>query len=180
MIAAFLPKVGAMNSAPLVLTGEKIGLRQACCLLANINSLAYDFVARQKVGGVHLNFFIVEQLPTLPPDAYAERCPWQKGVKLEKWISERVLKLTCTANDMRPLAEAAGFDPPVHKWKEDERALITAELDAAYFHLYGISRQDAEYILSTFVAAQKIDGEIFGGSSAASRVLAAYDRLSNA
>jgi len=180
MIAAFLPKVGAMNSAPLVLTGEKIALRQACCLLANINSLAYDFVARQKVGGVHLNFFIVEQLPTLPPEAYAERCPWQKGVKLEKWISDRVLKLTCTANDMRPLAEAAGLDPPVHKWKEDERALITAELDAAYFHLYGISRPDAEYVLSTFVAAQKVDGEIFGGSSAASRVLAAYDRLSNA
>ena len=27
---------------------------------------------------------------------------------------------------------------------------MLAELDAAYFHLYGIDRDDAEYILSTF------------------------------
>ena len=33
-----------------------------------------------------------------------------------------------------------------HNWKESERA----ELRAAYFHLYGIERDDVEYILSTF------------------------------
>jgi hypothetical protein len=38
----------------------------------------------------------------------------------------------------------------VHIWKEAERAEIRAELDAAYFYLYGINRDDAEYILSTF------------------------------
>ena len=38
----------------------------------------------------------------------------------------------------------------VHVWKEAERAEICAELDAAYFRLYGIGRDDAEYILSTF------------------------------
>ena len=30
-----------------------------------------------------------------------------------------------------------------------------AELDAAYFHLYGIDRDDAEYILSTFKGIQR-------------------------
>ena len=68
-----------------------------CCLLANLNSFVLDFVARQKVGGVHLNFFIVEQLPTLPPDRYDENVPGTRRQTLEKWISERVLKLTCTA-----------------------------------------------------------------------------------
>ena len=67
--------------------------RRECCLLANLNSFAYDYVARQKVGSVHLNFFIVEQLPTLPPDTYADKCPWAKRETLEHWISERVLKL---------------------------------------------------------------------------------------
>lgn len=75
------------------------------------------------------------------------------------WISERVLKLTCTAEDMLPLAEACGFDGGsfqaeyggrLHKWDEAERAVLTAELDAAFFHLYGINRDDAEYILSMF------------------------------
>jgi hypothetical protein len=162
MIAAMIPHVALSNSAPMLLTGEGICLRQVCCLLANLNSLALDFVARQKVGGVHLNFFIVNQLPMFPPDRYAERCPWAKRQTLERWISDRVLKLTCTADDMRSLAEAAGFDPPVHKWNAGERAELTAELDAAFFHLYGIDRDDAEYILGTFGGAKRDDAaELF-------------------
>jgi len=177
MIAAFLPRVAVVNSAPLILTGEKVAARLGCCLLANLNSAAYDFVARQKVGGLHLNFFIVEQLPTLPPEAYAERCSWNRRETLETWISEQVLKLTCTADDMRPLAKAAGFDPPVHKWKDDERAELMAELDAAYFILYGIERDDAEYILSTFAGAGKSQEGLFDGHTPAQRILQSYDRL---
>jgi hypothetical protein len=77
-------------------------------LLGHLNSLAMDFAARQKVGGNH-------QLPIFPPGQYARPCPWDRKRTLEGWISERVLKLSCTANDMKPLAEAASFDPPVHK-----------------------------------------------------------------
>ncbi|MHC4176160.1 MAG: Eco57I restriction-modification methylase domain-containing protein [Planctomycetota bacterium] len=155
MIAGMIPHAAVVNSAPLVLTGEEIGPRQECCLLGNLNSYALDFVARQKVGGVHLNFFIVEQLPLLSPDRHGDRCPWDKRYTLERWISDRVLKLTCTADDMRPLAEAAGFDPPVHKWNPAERAEVMAELDAAFFLLYGIRREDVEYILSTFSVAKR-------------------------
>jgi hypothetical protein len=134
-------------------------------------------VCRQKIGAVTLNFFIVEQLPTLPPDAYEAKCPWDKRKTLETWICERVLKLTCTANDMKPLAEAAGMDPPVHKWNEGERAELMAELDAAYFLLYGIDREDVEYILSTFAGAGKTEDGLFDNLTAAQRVLAAYDGL---
>ncbi|MDO8631230.1 MAG: hypothetical protein Q7R41_12125 [Phycisphaerales bacterium] len=150
MIAAFIPRVAVVNSAPLVLTGEGISPRVQCCLLANFNCFALDFIARQKVGNVHLNFFIVEQFPILTPDAYADRRPWDKRTTLETWISERVLKLTCTADDMRPLAEAAGFKKGVHKWKDAERAQLRAEIAAAYFHLYGLSRNEVEYVLTTF------------------------------
>ena len=168
--------MAVVNSAPLVLTGDDMGPRQACCLLANLNSHAYDFVARQKIGGIHLNFFIVEQLPTFSPDRYAERCPWNKRQTLERWISDRVLKLSCTADDLRLLGEAAGFDPPVHKWNPRERAELIDELDAAFFHLYGIERDDAAYILSTFSHAGKGDeeGDLFGSADGA---FGAYDRL---
>jgi hypothetical protein len=115
MIAALIPPVAVLNSAPLMIHGELISPRALSCLLANLNSLVLDFVARQKVGGLHLNFFIVNQLPILPPVEYAKKCPWDKRLTLESWISERVLKLTCTANDMKPFAEAAGFDPPIHR-----------------------------------------------------------------
>lgn len=177
MIAAFIPFAGVMNSAPLVLAGAGISSRAQCCFLANLNSLVYDYVARQKVGGVHLNFFIVEQVPTLPPDRYAKRCPWDKRRTLERWISDRVLALTCTADDMRPLAEEAGFDEGLHPWDEAERTDLMAELDAAYFLLYGVGRDDVEYVLSTFPYTQEEQPPLGAGTSIAERVLAHYDRF---
>jgi hypothetical protein len=68
MIASFIPHVAVLNSAPLMLVESSIPFRMTCCLLANLNAIAMDFTARQKVGGVHLNYFIVEQLPIFPPD----------------------------------------------------------------------------------------------------------------
>jgi len=146
--------------------------------LGNLNAFVLDYVVRQKIGNVNLNFFIIEQLPVLPPDAYVQRCPWNKRQALEKWVSDRVLKLTCTANDMRPLAEAAGFHPPVHKWNPAERAELLAELDAAYFLLYGIERDDMEYILSTFqgLRNQAAEPGMFRQGSA---IVEAYERLAN-
>ncbi|MCH7987886.1 MAG: hypothetical protein IID46_01910 [Planctomycetes bacterium] len=124
-----------------------------------------------------LNFFIVKQFPMFPPDKYEERCPWSKRQKLEKWISDRVLKLTCTANDMIPLAEAAGFEPPVHKWNPAERAKLQAELDAAYFLLYGINRDDVEYILSTFSGIRKQEESSQGLFDSSNLLFEAYDQL---
>jgi len=165
MIASFIPRSAVTNKFVLMLT-EAEPRRQAC-LLANFNSYVFDYATRQKIGGITLNFFIVEQLPTLPPETYADKCPWSKKETLEHWISERVLKLTCTAEDMIPLAKACGFrgsrGDGVHIWKETERVEIRAELDAAYFHLYGVKRDDAEYILSTF-ANTGLLGRDEGGS----------------
>lgn len=177
MIASYIPYSGISNTAPLLLTGQGISAREECCLLGNLNSFSFDFVTRQKVGHIHLNFFIVEQLPVFSPDFYDEECPWDKKQTLEKWVSERVLKLTCTSNDMRPLAEAAGFKEGVYKWKEDERAELMAELDAAYFLLYGIEREDVEYILSTFSGARAEDEGIFSTGSPFERILRHYDEL---
>ncbi len=152
MIASFIPRYAATNKFVLMLTDISPGLQS--CLLGNLNSIVFDFATRQKMGGIPLNFFIVEQLPTLPPDTYADPCPWSPKQTLEAWISERVLKLSCTADDMKPLAKACGFKGSlkngVHKWKDQERTRLRAELDAAYAHLYGISEEDLTYILTTF------------------------------
>jgi len=177
MIAAMVPHVGLMNSAPFIRTGDDISARRQCCLLANLNSFAYDFVARQKVGGLHLNFFIVEQLPTLAPDRYDDKCPWEPKTTLEDWIADRVLKLTCTSDDMLPFAKAADFSPAPHRWREDERARLRAELDAAYLALYRISREEIDYILTTFQGVADED-EADGGVGEARRlILEAVDDL---
>ncbi|MCO6438185.1 MAG: hypothetical protein J5J06_13910 [Phycisphaerae bacterium] len=90
-----------------------------------------------------------------------------------------MLKLTCTAEDMVPLAVAAAFDKGIHKWNPTERAELMAELDAAYFHLYGLSRDEVEYVMSTFAGASKAEQFDFGDATTADLVLEAYDVLSN-
>lgn len=174
MIASVIPWTAATNHLPLILSDQSVRLQ--LCLLANLNSFAFDYFVRQKIGGITLNFFIVEQLPVFTPDFYSESCPWSKRVKLEKWISDRVLKLSCTSDDLRGLAEAAGFEKGVHKWNENERMQLMAELDAAYFVLYGIERADVEYILTTFSATADKVGAMFGAGTA-KRILDCYDAL---
>lgn len=185
MIASFVPVSGVVNSAPICRFDPSIDARLRCCFLANINSFAYDFIARQKVGNVHLNYYIVEQLPTLPPYKYEERAPWERKESLLKWVSERVLKLSCTAVDIVPLAEAAEFiggdshDGRVNRWKPQERAELMSQLDAAFFLLYGIEREDAEYMLSTFQGVNDPLPGLPGARSWADRILDEYDHLSS-
>ncbi len=109
-----------------------------------------------------------------------------RATTLEAWISERVLKLTCTAEDMLPLAEACEFTGGsfqreyggrLNKWDEAERAVLMAELDAAYFHLYGIGRDDAEYILSTFKGIHDQRTLLPGDVSTADFILQKFDEL---
>ncbi len=67
----------------------------------------------------------------------------------------------------------------MHKWKDPERDQLRAELDAAYFILYGISRDDAAYVLSTFQGMKDDEAPELPGvaSGAADGILGAYDEL---
>jgi len=188
VIAAFLPWVAMVNSAPIMFVGEGIQPRREACLLGNLDSFVLDFIARQKVGALHLNYFIVQQFATLPPDTYEAKCPWSKRETLEHWISERVLKLSCTAEDMIPLAKACDFTGSrgdgVHLWKEKERAELRAELDAGFFILYGIDREGAEYMLSTFTSTGYLppdergdDGRAWTPGGTGAMILETYDHL---
>jgi len=177
VIASFIPYCGVVHSAPVILTGNGITPQQTTCLLGNLDSLAYDFVCRQKIGGINLSYFIIEQNPTFGPAFYARPCPWEAKRTLEKWISERVLKLTCVSNEMKPLAEAARFKPLVYPWDPGERIELQAELDAAFFLLYGIERNDVEYILSTFSGIEKESEGLLSGGTTAERILMTYDRF---
>ena len=47
-------------------------------------------------------------------------------------------------------------------WDEEERRHLRARLDALYFHLYGLSRDDAGYVLDTFPIVRRGDKAAFG------------------
>ena len=63
---------------------------------------------------------------------------------------------------MEPFAKNLGYDGPPFIGDEEERRHQRANFDALYFHLYGISREDADYILSTFPIVQREDEAKFG------------------
>ena len=77
-------------------------------------------------------------------------------------IRDHVLRLTYTAHDMAPFARDLGYNGPPFPWDEEERRHLRARLDALYFHLYGLSREDAHYILSTFPIVRREDEAAFG------------------
>lgn len=171
-ISACLPRVGVGHTAPLLLsTAGPQGYLQ---LMANLNSIPFDFVARQKVGGTHMTYFIVKQLPVMPTETYDR---YINGERLAEWVKRRALELTYTSYDMAPLARDLGYDGLPSKWDEARRAELRGELDGLYAHLYGLSRDDFAYILTTFPVLQKNEERRYGEYRTAGLARAAYDAL---
>lgn len=147
VIASVAPRAGVGNNMPLMFFGPGSTPGTLAALLGNLCSLTFDFVARHKVGGTHLNYFIYKQLPVLPPDRYTPAAL--------DFIVPRVLELTYTAHDLKHWAdELAGYDPRLgHErgqpfaWDPERRARLRAELDAYYAHLYDLTREELRYIL---------------------------------
>ena len=76
-------------------------------LLANLTAMVFDYVARQKVGGIHLTYGLLEQLPVLAPDRLRLETPWIAGCSTVSWLLPRVLELTYSASDLG--ASSAGL-----------------------------------------------------------------------
>ena len=162
MIASLVPCAGFGNTLPLLLprAGESGAFREHAWLLAAcFNSTVFDFVARQKVQGQHLNWFVVEQLPVLARHEYNRRFG---NTTARNLVRDHLLQLTYTAHDMAPLARDLGYGEPPVRWAPEQRRHLRARLDALYFHLYGLSREDAAYVLDTFPIVRRQDEATYG------------------
>lgn len=148
----------------------------ACCK----SSFVFDYVARQKQGGAHLTLFILKQLPIFLPKQYSETCKWDNRSSLGDWILPRALELTYTAWDLEPFAKDCGYDGPPFRWNEERRFLLRCELDAAYFHLYGIERDDVDYIMVTFPIVKRKDEKLYGEYRTKRVILEMYDEMGRA
>jgi hypothetical protein len=138
---------------------ERIRQRGAPLLLANLNALPLDYIARQKVQGTNLNFYIVEQLPILPLEAFARPIG---ATTAEAMIRDHVLRLSYTAHDLAPFAEDLGYHGPPFAWDAEERLHLRARLDALFFLLYGLDRDAADHILGTFPIVREEEERRFG------------------
>ena len=179
-IFTVLPKVAVGHTAPIIFSSVNSNSLILCCQ-ANLNSLIFDWSARQKISGNHLTFFILKQLPVIPPEAYTKE-------DIE-FISVRVLELVYTAWDLQPFAQDMGYDGEPFIWNPERRAIIRAELDAYYAKLYGLTRDELRYILDpadvygadfpseTFRVLKNNEIRQFGEYRTQRLVLAAWDRM---
>jgi len=179
-VFTIIPRLGVSNKFPLVFAEADAGGH--ALLLSNLNSFVTEYILRLKFNGLSLNFFYVKQLPVLPPATYAEPCAWagQPTTPLRDWLLPRVLELTYTAWDLEPFARDSGWTGPPFVWDEARRFQLRCELDAAYFHLYGLSRADAAYILDTFPIVRRKDEAAHGTYRTRETILALYDQLAEA
>ena len=145
-VASSYPLSGAGDSIlGMVLPDQSESCRGALLQVVMSCKIA-DFVARQKLGGSNLNYFVVRQLPITTPTMLPER-----------FVARRLCELSFTAWDMTPHALALQYHGAPFRWDEHRRSLIRAELDALMFHLYGIGREDADYIMDTFPIVKRQD-----------------------
>ncbi len=180
LISSNLPQSGIGNSAPIINYDHAPAVASAL-ILANMNSIPLDWAARLSVGGTHMSFFIVKQLPVLPPDVFLEmsrcNCTW---VQL---IIPRVLELTYTSHEMTPFARDLGFEGPPFTWDDEKRHCLKSELDAIIAHMYELDRSDLEWIIdppppsSSFPVLKSHEIKEFGEYRTKRYVLKAYDQI---
>jgi superfamily II DNA or RNA helicase len=220
------------------------------------SSLIFDYVARQKLSGTHMKFFVMKQLACPMPSAFDAVPAWltasadvrvpdarsaaspdaspasagvpnpratspaarsstpsalspsapppsspipgpslpadqpptsaQVGRSLREWILPRVLELSYTshriagyARDILGLPDGADPGPPF-RWRPERRELLRAELDAAMFHLYGLTRPEVEHVLDSFFVVRKYEERDHGEYRTRRLVLEIYDAMATA
>lgn len=125
----------------------------ATALLAQLSSIPFDYVTRQKIGGSHASINFVKQFPILAPDQIPDDVKWE--------MAKRVIELTYFNHDMDAWAEELWEEMTDEQRNEmpnvgqkepfifdpDRRAVLQAELDAIVAHLYGLTTDELRYIL---------------------------------
>lgn len=117
------------------------------------SSLTFDYISKQKMGGSNMSNFITKQLPVLSlgqiPDEMimpivirvARLCYFNHD--LDGWAEELWNELSPKQQTEIPelgRKECFIYDP-------EKRALLQAELDAIFAHLYGLTTEDLRYVL---------------------------------
>lgn len=110
VIFAVIPFVGVGHTAPLLRSLKRVEFQPL--LLANLNGIVFDYIARQKVGGTHLTYNYLKQLPALSPN-HIHDLVFRK-------IVAQTIELTYTAWDIQPFIDSI--------WRDADKSLCASIL----------------------------------------------------
>jgi len=166
MISSIIPGYPCGNSISIVETKD---LPHSIFLCGLFNSFVFDFFTRQTLGGINFNHWILKQLPVVDYN--------EVNSKVLKIIQEKVFKLTYTANDLKPMADELGYNGNPFIYNDKERFQLQCELDAIYAHLYGLEKEEMDYILETFPIVKRKDIAKYGSYRTKETILQLYDEF---
>ena len=151
-IIAPIPDAKGVGHTATLLYAER-GCMPGALLYGMMSSLIFDYTTRQKIGGTHVSISFVKQFPVLTPDQIPSTMQWQivKRVAelcyfnhdMDGWASE--LWEEMSEEQRSELPQLGAHQPWVYN--PERRAILQAELDAIFAHLYGLDTEDLRYIL---------------------------------
>lgn len=187
LISTILPYVALTDTVHMMLLDYHTHSGKDTLILESIlNSLALDYVVRQKVG-TSINFYSMNQFPVIN---LIEILPWHQ------FIVNRAIELNYTSHSLKPFADDCRYDGPPFIWDEKRRFEIRCEMDALYFHLYLGTQADwktqgttellsylptprnaVDYIMDTFPIVKRKDEKEYGEYRTKLRILEIYDQM---
>lgn len=151
-IIAPIPDAFGVGNTATLLFAER-GCIPGATLYGMMSSLIFDYTTRQKIGGTHASINYVKQFPVLTPDQIPSTTQWQivKRVAelcyfnhdMDGWASE--LWEEMSEEQRSELPQLGAQQPWIYN--PERRAVLQAELDAIFAHLYGLNTEDLVYIL---------------------------------
>jgi hypothetical protein len=180
LVAAIIPPSTVCGHKVPTLMFRPSSAAYAVLWVAVANSFVLDFLVRKKVS-LTMSYTVVDSLP-LPRQM--ENSTAMKRIVL---LSAR---LTCTSPEMAgfwTLLCADGWlpgeDPEVPRGCTEpaERIEVRAELDAVVaWEIYGVTRDEIEFILSTFPTSKKYEEQEFGEFRTQRLIFEIYDSMAEA
>lgn len=151
-IIAPIPDAKGVGHTATLLYVER-GCMPGASLYGMMSSLIFDYCSRQKIGGTHASINYVKQFPVLTPEQIPSAMQWQivKRVAelcyfnhdMDGWASE--LWDEMNEEQRSELPQLGAQQPWIYN--PERRAILQAELDAIFAHLYGLNTEELRYIL---------------------------------
>ena len=155
MMAALIPDLPAVNASPVLTCSPGLSIET---LQAVVGSFVFDYVAKFKIGYLHLNYFIIEECPLVRPERLET---------VAHRLSGMALRLGCPSELFAPLwterSEWFNTKPWRGLWAvtAHERLRLKCVLDACMAYTYGLTYEDFQWLLletdhpASFLASKK-------------------------
>lgn len=120
-IFTMIPKAGVGHNMPLLFIDAEHPVCSNLYILSNINSISFDYSARQKVGGTHLTYHYLNQLPILEINEFPN--------SIFRTIISKAMEITYVSWDIKPFADDVWREADEElrqairaQWEENRRA----------------------------------------------------------